>query len=111
MPKSKYILYSVILVVLLIALYVLKNKNEQDAFNSCVDNAETLRLAILDYRKTNPDYPDSLTQLDQSLMCGQRLFRAPLIRYEKLDGDFLLSFSDKFVTFKGSAEEPMTAFK
>ena len=111
MPIHKYLLYLIVPAILAVAFFVIKEKDDQAAFNSCVDKSESLRLAIIDFKKTNTDFPNSLKQLDPNLICGQRWLREPLVRYEKLDGDFILSFSDRFVTFKGSAEEPMTAFK
>lgn len=111
MPSPKYLIYLAVPIILAIAFFVIKEKDDQAAFNACVDNSESLRVAIIDYKTKNQDFPNSLEQIDQNLICGKRLLRPPLIRYEKLDGDFILSFSDAFVTFKGSAEEPMTAFK
>ena len=81
-----------------------------NAYNDCVQRAEQTRLAILAFHSKQGRFPSTIDEADLNT-CGRRIFRPQLLSYTPKGNDFELSFSDSFVTWRGSKSEPMEARK
>ncbi|MBK7889439.1 MAG: hypothetical protein IPJ84_00870 [Bdellovibrionales bacterium] len=80
------------------------------AFNDCVENAEKLRVQIIEYKKQSGSYPDIKDGVSFEV-CGRRILNGSIIRYEQTHNDFELSFSDGYVRFSGTSTKEMTSDK
>lgn len=81
-----------------------------DAFNGCIANGETVRLALAAYTRQHGVYPATLAELPGPLPC-ERLLRPSLLHYRLTDGGYELSFGDALVLFMASESEAFEARK
>ena len=84
--------------------------NEQArAFNQCVEQAETVRLALADYHQARGYFPAALEDLPMELPCKPR-FGSTLLRYTQTQVGYQLSFGS-FVTHSASESDEFSAHK
>lgn len=84
--------------------------NEQArAFNQCIEQAETVRLALADFHRARGYFPAALEDLPMDLPCKPR-FGSTLLRYTQTQAGYQLSFGS-FVTHSASERDAFSAHK
>lgn len=79
------------------------------AFNQCIEQAESVRQALADFRQSRGHFPAALTDLAMDLPCKPR-FGSTLLRYAKTPAGYHLSFGT-FVTHSASESEAFSGHK
>lgn len=72
------------------------------AFEQCVERGETVREALDGHRTLTGEYPESLAQLADVPIPGQRLLRPDLMDYNRIEGGYRLTFADAVVTMSAT---------
>jgi len=67
------------------------------AFNSCVERAEEVRVALAAHKSRTGRYPGTLQELGVAIP-GRRVLRGSILVYEPNGNGYALSFSDWLVT-------------
>ena len=81
------------------------------AYNTCVGQGDLVRMALGDYKRHNGNYPQRLEQLAlERLPCRRRLL-GTLLHYSSSGQHYVLSFSDKFVTWETTDETSWSVSK
>lgn len=93
-----------------LAAFMAGQHSAGDAFNGCITNGETVRLALAVYFKQHGTYPVTLAKLPGPLPC-ERLLQPSLLHYRLTDGGYELSFGDAMVLFVASESEAFDARK
>jgi len=93
-----------------LAAFMAGQHSAGDAFNDCVANGETVRLALAVYVKQHGTYPVTLAELPGPLPC-ERLLRPSLLHYRLTNGGYELGFGDAMVQFMASESEVFEARK
>lgn len=90
--------------------WVYGGRSHSAAFNECVDHGERVRDYLADYKRHSGDFPESLAQLGRGLPC-QLVLPPQLLRYERTDTGYTLTFRDWLVSHIATESQPFTAIK
>ena len=85
-------------------------KESSLAFNECVADGERVRSALAEYRDVHHQFPARLSQLPVHLP-GQLVFPPHVLKYERTQNGYTLSFSDWLVSHEASDQQAFLARK
>lgn len=80
------------------------------AFNECVEQGESVRVALANHKARRGVYPATLGELDMRLP-GRLLLPPHLLRYAPTPAGYRLEFSDFLVSHAATESEPFAAHK
>ncbi|MEA3434892.1 MAG: hypothetical protein U9R43_00395 [Thermodesulfobacteriota bacterium] len=80
------------------------------AYNTCYQEAESIRNDLSNYKNKNGKYPDKLKDLNKPLPC-LRCIRGTILEYEATASSYKILFKDWLVEHSATDREPFTAHK
>jgi len=108
--KKKRIISGVLLSLLYLLFFYSGTISFYKAFNSCVQNSEEVRAALLIYKERNGNFPTSLNLLGTDLP-GKRLTRKNLLNYSQTENGYKINFSDWLIEYSATESEEFMARK
>ena len=82
----------------------------QKAYNSCVQDSESVRTALLKHKEKNGTFPASLDLLEMDLP-GKRFTRKNLLNYSQTNDGYKISFRDWLIEHTATESEGFLAHK
>ncbi len=80
------------------------------AFEECMAKGEGIRVLLSEYHDKKSTYPESLDQVLEESICD-RMLRPTILKYQRTNGGYHLSFGDWFVEHTATEAEPFMARK
>lgn len=77
------------------------------ALDDCGRNADTVRVALEDYRERTGSYPESLAQLGRETLPGARLLRGTVLQYSRSRDGYVLWYQDGANRFSATHDRKM----
>jgi hypothetical protein len=81
------------------------------AFNECVQRGEELRNPLAQHHARTAQYPQILDELPRSTPRCRRLLKGSILRYDRSEAGYRLSFSDWLVSHEATDVQPFIAHK
>ena len=80
------------------------------AYNSCIERAENIRIALSEFQSKNGNYPSVLDELNMPLPCS-RCLRGTILECESNGSHYTIGFKDWVVEHSATDTEPFLAHK
>ncbi len=92
------------------AAWVVGVQEWQAAFNLCVTEGESIRIALADFQHRTGRFPASIAELPGGSPC-RRAIRGSIISYHPTTAGYEAAFGDRFVTHTATDAHPFQAHK
>jgi len=109
--KWKYrTLFGFIFIVFYAAAFYMGDLSFYRAYNTCIEEAEQIRIALSDFKTKNGKFPAVLADLNMPLPCS-RYLRGTILEYESTASNYQIWFKDWLVEHSATDKEPFLANK
>lgn len=96
--------------ILFIAAFFIGDLSFYRAYNTCIEQAEQVRIALSEFKMKNGNYPLALDDLKISLPCS-RCLQGTILEYESSGSEYKILFRDWLVEHSATDKEPFLAHK
>ena len=103
-------LFGFLFIVIYSAAFYVGNLSFRWAYNSCIEEAEQIRIVFSDYKAKNGKYPDVIDDLKVPLP-SSRCLRGTILEYESTASNYKIWFKDWLVEHSATDKADFLAHK